>query len=269
MCVNSFKISHFLHVDAFKLHKWFCAPYSFFSTLRFLWSTHSAEFKSNVLPLLVASYFLGGILCHIYSSVSLLMDANFPQLSIVSRGLPWTFLWVSPDGPVWEFLWNSNWRMDYLITAQLASQFHQILPACPAVAPLLGSQPLTFYNVPLLCPHEPLWQGQARLGTQDLVGKSESRSWDCVFTKTLWDIFISAKTVIIKTMYLGRRASMIFYKLRAIIDTFMSRSKRSKGLICRKKKLPRKHGAYSLIRPMLWTWVTQDHAIWDFFQLEK
>lgn len=36
MCVNSLKISlFFLHVDAFKLYKWFCALYSFFSTLDF------------------------------------------------------------------------------------------------------------------------------------------------------------------------------------------------------------------------------------------
>lgn len=53
---------------------------------RYLRSIHIAEFKSNVLLLLVALYFSGGILHHIYSSVSLLMDASFPPTRYCLKG---------------------------------------------------------------------------------------------------------------------------------------------------------------------------------------
>lgn len=47
---------------------------------------------------------------------------------------------------------------------------------------------------------------------------------------------MSATTIITKTTHLLRRSSLIFYKLKALIDIFMRGSESSKGLVCPKTR---------------------------------
>lgn len=190
-----------------------------------------------------------------------------PQYPIVSRRPQRTFSEVASDRSVWEFLWNTDWRMGLpshrTYAASVSPDTTKYPPgSCTFASPAWAQTPPGAYLT--LVPLNHPGKGRHCLWTQDLRGKSESGSWGCSFTKTLWDILTSATTIITKSIHLRRRSSVTFYELKVIIGIFMRGSKRFKGPVCPKKKWSRTPSDYSLTWPILWSWITQDHSIWDF-----
>lgn len=116
------------------------------------------------------------------------------------------------------------------------SWFHQIFPECP---PAGCSASLVVWSIHLLISAVILGEelvpighpgkGRHHLWTQD-YRKKQVRILKLDATKILWDIFMSTKIMLIKTIQLLRRSSMILYKLKEIMDIFRNGSLRSKSL---------------------------------------